>query len=285
MKLDTIEQHASFGGIQGVYRHQSEVVSCKMELSVFVPTQAEHSSVPVLYYLSGLSCTQDNVTTKAGFQKYASEHGLIIVCPDTSPRGTDYPGEHDDYDFGSGAGFYLNATASPWSSTYQMYSYIVDELTELIAEHFPVDRSRSGIFGHSMGGHGALVIGLRNPDKFQSISAFSPIVAPTQVPWGQKAFAGYLTDDRQLWSSYDATELIKTGHTINYPILIDQGTGDPFLATQLKTELFETVCENAGQALLLRMQSEYDHSYYFIASFMQDHIKHHASLLTGSKPV
>ena len=282
MDLLTVEQHASFGGVQGVYSHQSQVISGKMELSVYVPPRADHGPVPVLYYLSGLTCSQDNVTTKAGFQKYASEHGLIIVCPDTSPRGTDYPGEHEDYDFGSGAGFYVDATVSPWSSTYQMYSYIVDELPALIAEHFPVDGSRNGIFGHSMGGHGALVVGLRNPGQFQSISAFSPIVAPTQVPWGQKAFEGYLADDPQRWSNYDATELIKTGHTVNHPILIDQGTGDPFLQTQLKPEIFETACEEAGQALILRLQPEYDHSYFFISSFMQDHIEHHARRLLES---
>jgi len=280
MSIQTVEKHASFGGVQGIYTHTSDVVSGDMEFSVYVPPQAENGPLPVLYYLSGLTCSQDNVTTKGGFQKYAAEQGIIIVCPDTSPRGTDYSGEHDDYDFGSGAGFYVDATASPWSSTYQMYSYIVDELPALIAEHFPVDSHRCGIFGHSMGGHGALVIGLRNPDKFQSISAFSPIVVPTQVPWGQKAFEGYLADDPQQWSNYDATELIKTGHKVNRPILIDQGTADPFLTTQLQPELFEAACEKAGQALKLRMQPEYDHSYFFISSFMQDHIEHHAQLLS-----
>jgi len=279
MSLTTIEQHASFGGVQGVYSHHSQTVSGKMEFSVFVPAQASQRPLPVLYYLSGLTCTQDNVTAKGGFQKYAAEQGLIIVCPDTSPRGTGYPGENDDYDFGSGAGFYLDATASPWSSTYQMYSYIVNELPALIAEHFPVDSLRSGIFGHSMGGHGALVIGLRNPDKFQSISAFSPIVAPTQVPWGRKAFSGYLGSSAANWEQYDATELIKTGHSAGHPILIDQGRADPFLESQLQPELFEAACRKAGQALTLRMQPQYDHSYFFISSFMQDHIKHHAEVL------
>lgn len=279
MGIQLVEKHASFGGMQGVYSHTSEAVSGEMEFSVFVPPQAEHGPLPVLYYLSGLTCSQDNVTTKGGFQKYAVELGVIIVCPDTSPRSSAYSGEDDDYDFGSGAGFYLDASLSPWSASYRMYSYIVEELPEVIARNFPVDTQRSGIFGHSMGGHGALVIGLRNPGKFQSVSAFSPIVAPTQVPWGQKAFTGYLGSPQASWQQYDATELVKSGCSVKHPILIDQGTADPFLASQLKPELFEAACLEAKQPLVLRMQPQYDHSYFFISSFMQDHIEHHARLL------
>ena len=192
MTIKTKSEQKSFNGIQGVYTHLSDTTSCEMEFSVYVPEQAKNQKCPVLYYLSGLTCTQENVTSKGGFQKYASQYGFIIVCPDTSPRGTNFEHEHDDYDFGSGAGFYLNATQEPWSKNYKMYDYVVSELTELINTHFPVDKKRCGIFGHSMGGHGALTIGLRNPEQFQSISAFAPIVAPSQCPWGQKAFTGYL---------------------------------------------------------------------------------------------
>ena len=277
--MNTIEEHASFGGVQGVYTHESEVVSGSMEFSVYVPPQAKRGPRPVLYYLSGLTCTQDNVTTKSGFQKYASEQGLTVVCPDTSPRGSDFPGEHENYDFGSGAGFYLDATASPWSSSYKMYSYIVEELPQIIAANFQVETGRSGIFGHSMGGHGALVIGFRNPDKYQSISAFAPIVAPMQVPWGQKAFTNYLGGDPETWRQYDAIELIKSGFKASGEILIDQGTADPFLNEQLRPELFEAVCQNAGQPVRIRRQEAYDHSYFFISSFMQDHIEHHAKIL------
>ncbi len=277
--MNTIEEHASFGGVQGVYTHESEVVSGSMEFSVYVPPQAKRGPRPVLYYLSGLTCTQDNVTTKSGFQKYASEQGLTVVCPDTSPRGSDFPGEHENYDFGSGAGFYLDATASPWSSSYRMYSYIVEELPQIIAANFQVETGRSGIFGHSMGGHGALVIGFRNPDKYQSISAFAPIVAPMQVPWGQKAFTNYLGGDPETWRQYDAIELIKSGFKASGEILIDQGTADPFLNEQLRPELFEAVCQNAGQPVRIRRQEAYDHSYFFISSFMQDHIEHHAKIL------
>lgn len=271
---------ASFGGQQSVYSHPSALTAGVMEFSVYVPKQAKQQPLPVLFYLSGLTCTQDNVTSKSGFQKYASEHGLIIVCPDTSPRGSNHPTEHDDYDFGSGAGFYVDATEQPWSSNYKMYSYIADELWTLLnAAEIPVDMTRCGIFGHSMGGHGALMIGLRNPDKFKSISAFSPIVAPTQTPWGQKAFNGYLSSDQQKWAQYDATELIKAGHASVNEILIDQGLADQFLSKELKPELFEHACSDAKQALKIRRHAGYDHSYFFIATFMQDHIKHHANNL------
>lgn len=282
MSLETVEKHASFAGEQGVYKHQSEATACEMEFSVYVPPQASAGPVPVLYYLSGLTCTQDNVTTKAGFQKYAAEHGLIIVCPDTSPRGSSHAGEHDNYDFGSGAGFYLDATLAPWSENYNMYSYIVDELPAIINKHFPTNPEQVGVLGHSMGGHGALVIALRNADRYQSVSAFSPIVTPTQVPWGQNAFAGYLGADESTWQQYDATQLIKSGHRTPNKILIDQGTGDDFLQTQLRPDVFEQACQTAGQGVEVRMQTDYDHSYYFIASFMQDHIAHHAAILNSA---
>ena len=279
MSIEEKEQHTSFGGVQGIYTHQSETVSGEMEFSVFVPPHEEGAKLPVLYYLSGLTCSQDNVTTKGGFQRVAAELGLVIVCPDTSPRGTRYKGEDDDYDFGAGAGFYVDATQEPWSATYKMYSYVVEELPVLIGANFPIDPARAGIFGHSMGGHGALTIGLKNPDQYKSISAFSPIVAPSKVPWGQKAFTGYLGDNESDWSQYDAEQLIRAGHKINSEILIDQGSSDPFLETQLQPELFDRACANTGQAVNIRLQPGYDHSYYFISSFMEDHIHHHAKIL------
>ena len=275
MTIETKSEQKSFDGIQGVYTHLSDSTHCEMEFSVYVPESAQNKKLPVLFYLSGLTCTQDNVTTKSGFQKYASENNLIIVCPDTSPRGTNFDDEHDDYDFGSGAGFYVNATEEPWAKNYQMYDYIVRELPSLIAENFPIDINKMGIFGHSMGGHGALTIGLRNPDVFSSISAFSPIVAPSQCPWGKKALTGYLGSDIKAWGKYDATQLILDGHSSSNKILIDQGLADNFLAEQLKSDLFESACEKKEQALNLRMQEGYDHSYFFISSFMQDHIEFH----------
>jgi S-formylglutathione hydrolase len=281
MTIETKETHKCFGGVQGVYRHASTAVSGTMELSVFVPPAAEAGPCPVLFYLSGLTCTQENVTTKGGFQRVASELGLVIVCPDTSPRGTGYPGEDDSYDFGSGAGFYVDATQAPWSATYRMYSYVVDELPRVVAANFPADLSRAGICGHSMGGHGALTIGLRHPDKFRSISAFAPIVAPSQVPWGEKAFTGYLGDNREAWKAHDAVELIKAGRRAEQTILIDQGLADPFYEKQLKPELFETACRAAGQPLELRRHEGYDHSYFFIATFMADHLRHHAAILVA----
>ncbi|MBV1911802.1 MAG: S-formylglutathione hydrolase [Kangiellaceae bacterium] len=280
MELVTQSEQKIFGGIQGVYTHQAESTNCKMELSVYVPEHIEDEKLAVLYYLSGLTCTQDNVTTKAGFQRYASEHKVIIVCPDTSPRGTDFPSEHDAYDFGSGAGFYLNATEEPWSANYNMYDYVVNELTALVENNFPVDSKRAGIFGHSMGGHGALTIGLKNPEKFKSISAFSPIVAPMNCPWGEKAFTGYLGANKQDWENYDASKLIASGHASPNEILIDQGDADNFLTEQLKPEIFQRACEKEKQPLELRMQSGYDHSYFFIASFIGEHIQFHAKNLT-----
>lgn len=283
MNLNLKESHLSFGGEQRVYTHDSSVVGSKMEFSLYLPPQAGAVPAPVLFYLSGLTCTQDNVTTKGGFQQFAAKYGLAVVCPDTSPRGSDYPGEHDDYDFGSGAGFYLNATRKPWSASYRMYDYIRDELPRLVAENFPVDLQRAGIFGHSMGGHGALTIGLKHPELFRSISAFAPISSPTNVPWGQKAFRGYLGDDEQAWRPYDANQLVQAGFRCPNPILIDQGSADPFLEEQLQPGVFESSCEQAGQPLVSRMQDGYDHSYYFISSFMEDHVRHHAEILAPGK--
>lgn len=282
MTIVTVSEQRAFGGTQGVYTHQADETSCQMEFSVFVPPAAAHGPVPVLYYLSGLTCTQDNVTTKGGFQRVAAELGLCIVCPDTSPRGAGYPGEDDSYDFGTGAGFYVDATEMPWAGMYRMESYITRELPALISNHFPVDNNRTGVFGHSMGGHGALTLGLKNPDIYKSVSAFAPIVAPMQCPWGEKAFSGYLGTDRETWRAYDATELVTRGHRIKGTILIDQGLADGFLEEQLKPDLFKQACASAGQAVELRMQEGYDHSYYLMATFMEDHLQHHADQLKGS---
>jgi S-formylglutathione hydrolase len=264
--------------VQGFYSHTSEELGCSMQLAVFVPPQARERAVPVLYFLSGLTCSEQNFTTKAGAQRYAAEHGVALVVPDTSPRGLGLPGEDDDDDFGSGASFYLDATQAPWSKNYRMYSYVTQELPRLIAENFSIDTKRQGIFGHSMGGHGALVCALRNPKVFRSCSAFSPIVAPSQCPWGTKAFAGYLGDSVESWQAYDATELVKA-HPYPGPILIDQGDADPFLRKQLKPELFESAAKAAGVALTLRMQPGYDHGYYFIQSFVGEHIAFHKEQL------
>lgn len=279
MEIITISEQKAFGGLQGVYKHKSKETACDMEFSVFLPPDAYSGPVPVLYYLSGLTCTQENVTTKGGFQRYAADHGIAVVCPDTSPRGAGYSGEEDDYDFGIGAGFYVDATQEPWSKMYRMYSYITDELPKVVHDNFAIDTTCAGIFGHSMGGHGALTIALKNPKAYTSVSAFAPIATPSQCPWGIKALTGYLGPDRKTWAPYDATELIKSGHTHPDTILIDQGTVDPFLEEQLKPHLFEDACRKVGQAIELRMQKGYDHSYYLMASFMEDHIRHHAEAL------
>jgi S-formylglutathione hydrolase len=253
-----------------------------MEVAVYRPPAAEKGPCPVVTWLSGLTCTWANATEKAGFQRVAAELGLIVVCPDTSPRGTDLPGEHDAYDFGAGAGFYLDATRPPWSNHYRMETYVIDELPALIAQIAPVDPDRQGIFGHSMGGHGALTLAFRHPNRFRSLSAFAPIVAPSQVPWGQKAFRGYLGDDPATgpaaWAAHDASALAATT-AWRSPILIDQGLADDFLKEQLRPELFETACAAAGIPLTLRRHAGYDHSYYFMATFMEDHLTHHARLL------
>ena len=276
--MHKIESHASFGGEQQVWQHRSATLDCDMRVAVYLPPQAQDGPVPVLYWLSGLTCTEQNFITKSGAQRYAAEHGIAIVCPDTSPRGDDVA-DADGYDLGKGAGFYVNATQAPWAAHYRMHDYVVDELPALIEAHFPVTSTRA-ISGHSMGGHGALVLALRNPGRYRSVSAFSPIVAPSQVPWGEKALGAYLGQDREAWKAYDATALI-AGTTERLPLLIDQGSDDEFLATQLQPELLKTACETHGYPLMLRMQPGHDHSYYFIASFIGDHIAHHSAALRG----
>ena len=275
--METVSENKAFGGIQGVYSHPSEATGTGMTFSVFVPPQAEAAPCPVLWYLSGLTCTHANVTEKGEYRAACAQHGIIFVAPDTSPRGE---GVADDeaYDMGQGAGFYVDATQEPWAPHFKMRSYIEDELPALIAENFPADMARQGITGHSMGGHGALTIGLRNPDKFRSISAFAPIVSPLNCPWGEKALSGYLGNDRAKWRAYDACALIEDGARAD-ALLVDQGTGDQFLEEQLKPELLSEACRNAGIPLTLNLREGYDHSYYFISSFMADHIAWHAERL------
>lgn len=268
---------ACFRGSVGFYSHDSSSCHSEMRFAVYQPPQAQTQPVPVLYFLSGLTCNEENFITKAGAMQYASQYGLMLVAPDTSPRSLGIPGEDDSWDFGTGAGFYVDAIEQPWADNYRMYSYVVEELPNLIEQHFPATDQR-GIFGHSMGGHGALVCGLRNPDRYQSISAFAPIAAPTQCPWGEKAFTNYLGLNKTTWAAYDASILVLQ-HQFPQPILIDQGTKDTFLATQLMPEIFAQACEMANQPLILRMQEGYDHSYYFIATFIGDHIRHHALIL------
>ncbi|MDR6093341.1 S-formylglutathione hydrolase [Stenotrophomonas sp. SORGH_AS_0321] len=274
--MERIEHRACFGGWQDVYQHRSEVLDCEMKFAVYLPPQAATQKLPVLYWLSGLTCNEQNFITKAGAQRYAAEHGLILVAPDTSPRGDDVA-DAEGYDLGKGAGFYLNATQEPWARHYRMHDYIVDELPALIQAHFPATDAR-GISGHSMGGHGALVLALRNPGRYRSVSAFSPIVAPSQVPWGEKAFSAYLGTERSAWSQWDATELVATA-TERLPLLVDQGDADEFLGGQLQPQRLQAACEAAGHPLQLRLQPGHDHSYYFIASFIGDHIAHHAKAL------
>ena len=276
MTTERIEHRACFGGWQDVYRHRSEVLGCDMTVGVYLPPQVEQGPCPVLYWLSGLTCTEQNFITKAGAQRYAAEHGIILVAPDTSPRGEDVA-DAEGYDLGKGAGFYVNATQAPWASHYRMYDYIVDELPAWV-EADPMASDRRAISGHSMGGHGALTIALKNPGRYRSVSAFSPIVAPMQVPWGQKAFAAYLGDDREAWTAWDTVELIRQARE-QLPLLVDQGDADEFLQGQLKPELLQAAAAEAGHPLTLRMQPGYDHSYYFIASFIGDHIAHHAAAL------
>lgn len=280
MTIETISSNRSFGGTQGVYKHASAETGTDMTFSVYVPDHPPGAKLPVIWYLSGLTCTHANVTEKGEYRRACAEHGLIFVAPDTSPRGE---GVADDaegaYDFGLGAGFYVDATEHPFAAHYRMRSYIETELPALIAEAFPADMERQGIMGHSMGGHGALTIALRNPGHFRSTSAFAPIVAPSQVPWGHKALGGYLGPDIAVWADYDACALIAAGARLP-DLLVDQGEADIFLAEQLKTHLLAEACEAAGQAATIRMQPGYDHSYYFISSFMADHLRWHAKRLT-----
>ena len=273
---ERLEHRACFGGWQDVYRHRSAVLGCDMTFAIYLPPQAQDGPVPVLYWLSGLTCNEQNIITKAGAQRYAAEHGVAIVAPDTSPRGDDVA-DAEGYDLGKGAGFYVNATQAPWAAHYRMYDYVVNELPALVEANFPVTSARA-ISGHSMGGHGALVVALRNPGRYRSVSAFSPIVAPSLVPWGEKAFTAYLGDDRAAWAGYDATELVKSSSE-KLPILVDQGEADEFLDGQLKPWLLKESADAAGHPVYLRMQPGYDHSYYFIASFIGDHIAHHAKAL------
>lgn len=277
--METLSTAKAFGGIQGVYRHASERTGTEMTFSVFVPPHASGAKLPVVWYLSGLTCTHANVTEKGEFRALCAELGLIFVAPDTSPRGEGVADDPDGaYDFGLGAGFYVDATQMPFARHYHMWSYITKELPDLIGAHFPVDRMRQSIMGHSMGGHGALTIGLGYPDRFRAVSAFAPIVAPGQVPWGQKALAGYLGDDRAAWRRHDAVALIEDGARLP-ALLVDQGEADPFLTEQLRPELLRIACEKAGIPLTLNLRSGYDHSYYFISTFMADHLRWHAQRL------
>ena len=282
MTLETLSETHCFGGRIGFYRHTSVVNQCDMQFSVFVPPQAEHGKVPVLTFLSGLTCTEENFMIKSGAQRYAAELGLMLVSPDTSPRGEDVPDDPDgEYDFGLAAGFYLNATQEPWSRHYHMYDYVTTELQQAVFDHFPGDPSRHGLTGHSMGGHGALTIGIRNPALFTSVSAFAPICSTLNSPWGRKALGHYLGSDTDTWTDYDACEVARgvSDAGSRNPILVDQGLADIYLAEQLRPELYEQACAESGLPLTLRRHEAYDHGYYFISTFIEDHLKHHARLL------
>ncbi len=277
--IEVLSEQRCFDGLQGVYRHESKACAGAMRFAVFQPRQAMNGAkVPVLTYLAGLTCTEETFVIKAGAQRVAAQLGLMLVAPDTSPRGAGLPGEDDDWDFGTGAGFYLDASQAPWNQHYNMYSYITRDLPAAIEARFPADLGRQGIFGHSMGGHGALTIHLKNPDTYRSVSAFAPIGAPTRCPWGVKAFTSYLGEDREAWRRHDASELIRARPS-KAKLLIDQGSADQFMDEQLKPELLAAACETAGQRIELRMQPGYDHSYFFIQSFMEDHLRHHAEVL------
>jgi len=275
--METVSTNRAFGGTQGVYRHESETCHCPMTFAVYLPPQAEHGPCPVLWYLSGLTCTHANVMEKGEYRRAAAEAGIIVVCPDTSPRG-DGVADDENYDLGQGAGFYVDATQAPWAPHFNMYSYVTRELPALIADNFPADMSRQAIFGHSMGGHGALTIALKNPDTFRSVSAFAPITNPIAVPWGKKALPAYLGDDTSAWREYDATALIEDGRKVP-EILVDQGIADNFLAEQLMPDAFTLACKNAGIDLNFNMHAGYDHSYYFISTFMAEHVAWHAERL------
>jgi S-formylglutathione hydrolase len=281
INLKLSSEYKCFDGKLGFYAHFSASCNGEMRFAVYQPPQATPKPLPVLYFLSGLTCTEENFMVKAGAQRYAAEYGLMLVTPDTSPRHTGIAGEDDEWDFGTGAGFYVDATETPWRSHYQMYSYVVQELPAIIAANFSIQTDNQGIFGHSMGGHGALICAMKNPQLFKSVSAFAPIAAPMHCPWGQKAFSRYLGNNQESWRAYDASELVKQ---VGYhsPILIDQGTGDKFLTQQLRPEVFEQACAAVGQPLNLRYQTGYDHSYYFISSFIADHIRYHAIALANS---
>jgi S-formylglutathione hydrolase len=276
--LETRNQHACFGGIQGFYQHPSAIIGLPMRFSVYQPPQAKDHAVPVLFFLAGLTCTEETFMIKAGAQRYAAEYGLILVSMDTSPRQTGIAGEADHWDFGAGAGFYLDATAEPWRKFYRMESYVTQELRGLIIKHFPADENRMGIFGHSMGGHGALTLALRYPELYRSVSAFAPICAPMHCPWGQKAFRNYLGENQENWQLYDATALIKDGRKVP-DLLVDQGLNDQFLTEQLHPHHLENACAATGQKLTLRYHQDYDHSYYFISTFIGEHLSYHREQL------
>jgi S-formylglutathione hydrolase len=280
MAIETISRHFCHGGDLGYFRHRSAVTDCDMRFAVFTPPQVSNGPVPVLYYLAGLTCTEETFVTKACALQHAARLGLMLVAPDTSPR-VELPGDRTSWDFGIAAGFYVDGIQEPWSKHYRMYSYVVNELPGVIAGSFRADPKRSAIFGHSMGGHGALTIALKNPERYKSVSAFAPIVAPMQVPWGLKAFTGYLGEDRTAWSQYDACALLAGGRRFPDTILVDQGTSDKFLREQLRPELLEQACQAAGQPLELRMHTGYDHGYFFIQTFIADHLAWHAARLAG----
>jgi S-formylglutathione hydrolase len=278
--METLSQHACFGGVQGFYRHASTETGTAMKFGVFVPPQAETRPVPALFYLAGLTCNEETFAIKAGAQRLAAEHGLMLVTPDTSPRDTGVEGADASWDFGTAAGFYLDATEAPWRTNWRMGSYVTRELRAAVLDGFNARADRVGLFGHSMGGHGALTLGLKHPELFQSVSALAPIAAPMQCPWGVKAFTGYLGSDRAAWARHDATELVKAGAR-TAPLLVDQGLADKFLAEQLHPHLFEAACKAAGQPLTLRRHEGFDHGYYFISTFMADHLAHHANVLNA----
>jgi S-formylglutathione hydrolase len=282
--LELLSAHACHGGQQRFYRHESRTIGLPMRFSVYLPPQALQSNekVPALFYLAGLTSTEETFAIKAGAQRFAAQHGIALIAPDTSPRGAGVPGENDAWDFGVGAGFYVDATEQPWARNYRMYSYVRDELRETALANLPLDGARLGIFGHSMGGHGALMLALRNPDIYRSVSAFAPIAAPMRCPWGEKAFNGYLGENREAWRQYDASELVAHAtRKFAEGILVDQGLADQFLPTQLNPDVFEAACKAAGQPLTLRRHAGYDHGYYFISTFIEDHLAHHAKVLLG----
>ncbi|MGQ5717214.1 S-formylglutathione hydrolase [Pseudochrobactrum asaccharolyticum] len=276
--METISKAKAFGGTQGVYRHKSDACQCDMTFALFLPPQAEQGPVPVLWYLSGLTCTHQNVIDKGEYRRLAAELGIAILCPDTSPRGDDVPDEPDNWQFGKGAGFYLDATEAPFAKNYQMYSYITEELTELVAKEFPLDMSRQAITGHSMGGHGAITIALKNPERFKSVSAFAPIAQPSTAGWSKPAFEKYLGNNQSAWRAYDTTALIEDGHRIE-SLLVNQGTSDSFLDDGLRPWLLQEACAKAAIPLTLNMREGYDHSYYFISTFMDEHLRWHAARL------